>query len=173
MANPASALPVARATLGILIVLNWLVGAAILALLIATLVAERWTFTALGIAPASDARLLMMGLRAIAVLGVVAVPLNNGVLTRLRAMVGTVGDGDPFVAANAGRLQAIAWLLLALQLLSVVIGGIGHAISTTAHPLHLNAGFSVNGWLAVILTFVLAHVFANGTRMREELEGTV
>ena len=47
------------------------------------------------------------------------------------------------------------------------------AISTPAHPLHLDAGFSPGGWLAVILTFVLARVFAEGTLMREDLEGTV
>jgi hypothetical protein len=39
--------------------------------------------------------------------------------------------------------------------------------------LHLDAGFSPGGWLAVILTFVLARVFAEGTLMREDLEGTV
>ena len=36
--------------------------------------------------------------------------------------------GDPFIAANAERLQAIAWVLLALQLLSLIIGGIGKAM---------------------------------------------
>jgi hypothetical protein len=70
-------------------------------------------------------------------------------------------------------LQAIAWALLALQLLSLVIGGIAKAVSTPAHPLHLDAGFSINGWLAVLLTFLLARVFAEGALMREDLEGTV
>jgi hypothetical protein len=37
----------------------------------------------------------------------------------------------------------------------------------------LNAGLSPAGWLAVILTFVLAQVFAEGALMREDLEGTV
>ncbi len=171
--NQSSALPLARVTLRILMVLNWLVGAAILSLLIATIVAEQWTFTALGIAPSSYVRPLMNGLRAIAALGAFAIPLNNAVLTRLLTIVGTVRTGDAFVVANADRLQAIAWVLLALQIVSLIIGGIGGAISTPAHPLHLNAGFSASGWLAVILTFVLARVFAEGARMREDLEGTV
>jgi hypothetical protein len=47
------------------------------------------------------------------------------------------------------------------------------SVSTTAHPLNLNAGFSINGWLAVLLTFLLARVFAEGTHLREDLEGTV
>ena len=88
-------------------------------------------------------------------------------------MVETVRAGDPFVAANADRLQAIAWALLALQLLSLVIGAIAGAISTPAHPLTSDAGFSINGWLAVLLTFLLARVFAEGALMREDLEGTV
>lgn len=176
MSSPApssAALPIAHVALRILIVLNWLYGAAILALLTATIVAKEWTFTALGIAPSSYIPPIITGLRAIAALGLAAVPLNHGILRRLLAIVGTVRTGDPFVAANAGRLQAIAWLLLALQLLSMVIGGIGKAISTPSHPLHLDAGFSTSGWLAVLLTFVLARVFAEGTAMREDLEGTV
>jgi hypothetical protein len=87
--------------------------------------------------------------------------------------VETVRAGDPFVAENASRLQAIAWALLTLQLLSLVIGAIARAVSTPAHPLELDAGFSVTGWLAVLLTFLLARVFAEGTLMREDLEGTV
>jgi len=169
----SSALPLAWATLRILIILNWLFGGAILTLLIATMVAEQWTFTALGIPPSSQIRPMMTGLRAIAVLGLFAIPLNHAILRRLLAIVETVRRGDPFVAANAYRLHAIAWVLLALQLLSLVIGGIGKAISTPAYPLHLDAGFSASGWLAVILTFVLARVFAEGTLMRKELEGTV
>ena len=169
----STALPAAWVTLRILIVLNWLFGAAILALLIATIVAEQWTFTALGITTSSGIPQMIMGLRAIAALGLVAVPLNHAVLRRLLAIVETVRKGDPFVAANANRLQAIAWVLLALQLLSLVIGGIGKAISTPGHPLHLDAGFSVSGWLAVLLTFILARVFAEGALMREDLEGTV
>lgn len=171
--KPAAALPVARTTLRILIILNWLFGGAILALLIAMIVAEQWTFTALGIPPAPEIRPMMTGFRAIASLGLITIPLNHAVLTRLLAIVETVRRGDAFVAANAYRLQAIAWVLLTLQLLSLVIGAIGAAISSAAHPLHLDAGFSPSGWLAVILTFVLALVFAEGTLLKEDVEGTV
>jgi hypothetical protein len=114
-----------------------------------------------------------MGLRAIAVLGLAAVPLNHALLKRLLAIVETVRAGDPFIAANADRLQAIAWALFTLQLLSLVIGAIAKAVSTPAHPLRLDAGFSIHGWLAVLFAFLLARVFTEGTRMREDLEGTV
>jgi hypothetical protein len=91
----------------------------------------------------------------------------------LRAIVETVRAGDPFVVANARDLQRIAWALLAVQLLSLAIGAIVEAISTPARPLDVDAGFSINGWLAVLLTFVLARVFGEGARMRDDLEGTV
>ena len=173
MSRPYSAaLPIAHVALKILIVLNWLMGAAILALLV-VMPNERWIMSAFDLSPSPEAERLVMGLRTIAVLGLAVVPLSYVVLTRLLAIIGTVRAGDPFVAANAARLQAIAWTLLALQLLSLVIGAIAEALSTPAHPLNLDAGFSINGWLAVLLTFVLARVFAEGALMREDLERTV
>src|SRR5258705_430615 len=168
----SAALPIAYVALRILIVLNWLMGAAIVALLVA-LPNEQWIMAAFKLSPSPDTDRLILGLRAVAVLGLVVIPLNYVVLKRLVAIVETVRAGDPFVAANASRLQAIAWALLALQLFSLVIGAIARAVSTPAHPLHLRAGFSINGWLAVLLTFLLARVFAEGALMREDLEGTV
>jgi hypothetical protein len=168
----SSALPVAHVFLRGLILLNWFYGAAILALLVIA-PHEQWIMAEFDLSPGLEADRLIVGLRAIAVLGLVAVPLNHAVLKRLLAMVGTVRAGNPFVVANADRLRAIAWVLFALQLLSMVIGGIGKALSTPAHPVHLDAGLSFSGWLAVILAFVLARVFAEGTVMREDLEGTV
>ena len=174
MPKPGSsaALPIAYVVLRILVVLNWLGGAAILALLV-VMPNERWIMTAFKLSPSPEAERLVMGMRAIAALGLVAIPLNYAVLKRLLAIVETVRAGDPFVAANAFRLQAIAWALLAIQLLSLVIGAIAKSVSTPAHPLHLNAGFSISGWLAVLLTFLLARVFAEGALMREDLQGTV
>lgn len=169
----STALPLAWITLRILILLNWLGGAAILALLTATIVAQDWTFTALGITPEDNIRTIIVGLQFVAGFGLLAVPLNHALFKRLLAMVETVRRGDPFVAANAYRLNAIAWLLLGLQVISMIIGGIGEAISTAKNPIELDAGFSASGWLAVLLAFVLARVFAEGTLMREDLEGTI
>ena len=169
----SAALPIAHVSLRILIVLNWIYGACILAILTYSFINEPFLLRALRLASLSENPNIIMGIRAIAVLGLVSIPLNLAVLKRLIAMIQTVRAGDPFVATNAYRLQAIAWVLLAQQLLSMLVGAIGETISTAAHPLHLDAGFSVNGWLAVLLTFVLARVFAEGALMREDLEGTV
>jgi hypothetical protein len=175
MSRPASsspALPIAYVVLRILIVLNWLMVGAILCLLV-VLPHEQWIMKSLALSPSPEAERLVMGLRAIAVLGLAAIPLNDSVLKRLLAIVETVRAGDPFVAVNASRLQVIAWVLLTLQLLSLVIGAIATAVSIPGHPLQLDAGFSINGWLAVLLTFLLARVFAEGTHLRDDLEGTV
>lgn len=168
----STALPIAYVTLRIVIILNWLFGAAILALLIYSLINEPWMIRALGVSGFAGPRWVIMAMRGIAALGLVAIAANYAVLKRLLAIIVTVRRGDPFVAENAYRLNAIAWFLLALQILSLVIAIIGKAIA--AHgQFRVDAGFSIPGWLAVILTFVLARVFAEGTLMRDDLEGTV
>ena len=169
----SAALPVAYVVLRVLIVLNWLYGAAILGLLVMTFVDQEWTMRALDVPESLDYGPVLLGMRTMAGLGLLAVPLNHLVLRRLVAIVETVRQGDPFIAANAYRLHAIAWVLVGLNLLSMVIGGIAGAISSRDYPLHVDAGFSINGWLAVLLTFVLARVFAAGAVMREDLEGTI
>jgi hypothetical protein len=171
-ASSSAALPIAHIVLRILVVLNWLMAPMILALLV-VLPNEQWIMSAFELSPSPEAERLVMGLRTIAVIGLAGIPLNYAVLKRLLEIVDTVRVGDPFVAANAARLQAIAWALLTLQLLSLVIGAIAKAVSIPGQPLKLDAGFSINGWLAVLLTFVLARVFVEGTRMRDDLEGTV
>jgi hypothetical protein len=80
----------------------------------------------------------------------------------------------PFVAANASRSAGNRpGRCSPCSFSAIVIGAIAQGVSTPAHPLHLDAGFSINGWLAVLLTFLLARVFAEGALMREDLEGTV
>ena len=168
----SAALPIAYFVLRLLIVVNWLGGAAI-AVLVVAMPTSQWIRSAFGIPPSPEADRLIFGLDAIAVIGLAAIPLHYVILKRLLAIVETVRAGDPFVAVNASRLQTIAWALFVLQVFSVVIGAIVRAISTPAHPVQMRAGFSINGWLAVLLTFRLARVFAEGTLMRDELEGTV
>ena len=170
--SSSAALPIAHVVLRLLIVLNWLGGAAILVLLV-IMPNREWIMASFHLSPSPDTERLILGMRAIAVLGLVTIPINHVILKRLLMIVGTVRVGDPFVAANANRLQTIAWALLALQILSIIIGAIAKSVSSPAHPLHISAGFSINGWLAVLLTFLLARVFAEGTLMRDDLEGTV
>src|ERR1044072_380255 len=86
----SSALPIAYVVLRILIVLNWLYGAAILGLVAFTFVNEPWFMKAIDVPASVDAEPIMTGLRVIALLGIIAVPLNHLVLTRLLRMIETV-----------------------------------------------------------------------------------
>jgi len=167
-----AALPVARVVLKLLVVLNWIYAAIVLAIVIALVSNAAWTLTALGFAPADQAGALLTGLRLIALVGLAAVPLNLIVLRRLLEMIDTVRAGDPFVARNAERLQAIAWALLGQQVLQLLVSLIARVSSAKAHGLHVDP-LSTSGWLAVILLFVLARVFAEGATMRDDLAGTV
>ena len=156
-----------------LIVLNWIAGVLILALLVASVVAEDAVMGALGAGPAVGNAERIAGMRQIAVLGIVAVLVAHVVLSRLLGIVGTVRDGDPFVAENAARLRTIAWSVLGLEVLHLLVGLAAALANSETAPLDIDWSFSLTRWLTVLLLFVLAQVFEEGARMREELEGTV
>ena len=168
-----TALPTTRVTLRILIVLNWIFGALIFALLAISFQDEEWTWRALGVGAPTGHESLVAGMRAIMVIGIVGIPIAYVVLSRLLRIVESVRTGEPFTTDNAGRLQTIAWALLGLELLHVCVVAIASVVSTKEVPLRVSGNFQLSGWLAILLLFVLAQVFLEGTRMREDLEGTV
>lgn len=169
----ADPLALSRRVLRVLTKLNLLMGALILALLVASLVAESWVMRALGAGTAGGNWMLFAGMRLIMVLGICAVPIVHVVLARLLTIVETVSVGNPFVVANAIRLKTIAWAILGLELLHFAVGTVAALVSTPAAPLNISWGFSLTRWLTVLMLFVLAQVFELGARMREDLEGTV
>ena len=147
-------------------------GVLILVLLVASLVAEEFVVRALGMKPVGDGSLLVAGARTIMVIGILSVPLTQLILTRLLAIVETVQTG-PFVLVNADRLRAMGWALLGLELLHIGVGAVAAVASSSAEPIGVSWSFSATRWLAVLLLFVLARVFEQGTSMREDLDGTV
>lgn len=169
--NP-TALQVTRRFLRALQVLNILYGAGVAVLFVASIVAKDWTFQALGMPVSPGSPLLAFG-RALMVVGVAGAALGHLILGRLLAIVDSVREGDPFVPRNAMRLQQLAWLVLGAELLHLVVGVIARTASASARPLDLDWSFSFTPWIAMLLLFVLARVFQQGTRMRADLEGTV
>jgi hypothetical protein len=166
-------LGLSRKVLRLLIKLNLLMGVLILGLLVTSVVVEEPVMRALGAgSPEANAK-LYLGMRLVAVIGLAAVPVVHFILTRILAIVDTVSVGDPFVTANAERLQKIAWAVLALELMHLAVGAIAAAVSTASAPFDIDWKFSPTRWVAVLLLFVLARVFEQGARMREELQGTV
>jgi len=168
----SQALPATSVVLRVLIVLNWAFGALILAMLAASLGAPGWIWRALHVGAAAGDPRVAGAMRALMVLGIAGVPFGHVVFTRLLKIVESVRAGEPFTVDNAGRLRTIAWALLGLQVLHGVGGAIVSRLAARGVPLR-GGHFQVGGWLAILLLFVLAQVFLEGTRMREDLEGTV
>ncbi|MGN6356879.1 MAG: DUF2975 domain-containing protein [Novosphingobium sp.] len=94
-------------------------------------------------------------------------------LRHLYRIVESVRDGDPFIPVNATRLQAMGWLSLAVHVLGVPLaattGWLGHILGIG----HMKFEVSWFGLLLALVLFILARVFRQGARMREELDGTV
>ena len=165
-------LALSRRVLGWLRILNILGAVGIALMLVASLLAPDLLFRALLVrAPAWS--LVTLAMRGIMVVGLAGAFVAHRMLTELLRIVESVHAGDPFILENAGRLHAIAWWLLGAELLHLLVGALARLASTPAQPLDLDWSFSFTPWIAVLLLFVLARVFAQGARMREELEGTV
>jgi len=165
----AHALAVARPVIRSLIFLNILYALVIAGLLGWSFFIEGWPARPLGLDMVNAHPLVGQGLRAIVAIGLVGAAIVHTILRRLLAIVDTVRVGDPFILENARRLDAIAWRVLALEGLRLIVAAIAAAVW---EPGRIDA-FSFAPWLAVLLLFVLAGVFAHGARLREDLEGTV
>lgn len=90
----------------------------------------------------------------------------------LADVIGTLRRGEPFAAANAGRLRIIGWALLALQIVDAMLG-LTIWWAKSEHMRVLDWTPSLTGWLGVLVAFVLAQVFAQGAALRADLEGTI
>ena len=165
----AQALAVARPVIRSLILLNILYALVIAGLLGWSFFIEGWPARPLGFDMVNAHPLVGHGLRAIVVFGVIGAVIVHTILRRLLAIVDTVRVGAPFILENARRLDAIAWSVAALEALRLVVAAIAAAVWESGKV----DAFSFAPWLAVLLLFVLAGVFAHGARIREDLEGTV
>ncbi|WP_427963746.1 DUF2975 domain-containing protein [Altererythrobacter sp.] len=97
---------------------------------------------------------------------------------KLRQIIDTVGQGDPFQPANADRLSLMGWLIVGLQLLVLPATAIGLHLAQFADKIKdanfsLDSGFDLATILLAVILFILARVFRHGAAMREDLEGTV
>lgn len=102
-----------------------------------------------------------------------ALMLGYRFLDELLRIVKSVGEGDPFIPANALRLQRMGWLVLAIHILAIPAGALAGWISSVTEKIQTNTSFSANGLVLMLVLFILARVFRKGTEMRAELEGTV
>ncbi len=115
---------------------------------------------------------VLIFLNLLGAVGLGSVLFNHILLTRLLGIIETVRLGDPFVAANAARLRVTAWAILGLEVLYFIAGTVAGRLVPNVE-MERDWGLSVSRWLAVLLLFVLAQVFEDGARMRDDLSGTV
>ena len=107
--------------------------------------------------------------------GLIALGLSYDFVAKLAQVIDTVGDGDPFTIENAARLTRMAWLALAVQIVSFAAGLLGTWAEEQFDQgdLSIDMDMSLTGIALAITLFILARVFREGARMRDELEGTV
>lgn len=122
--------------------------------------------------PSVDAAAALLGVRLLMLIGIAMTVAIDQLLVPLAAIVASARQGDPFVSANAARLRRIGWALLGLQLLDLpcaLLARFWPSLGSAAPT----GDISVGGWLATLMVFVLARIFAAGSAMRDDLAGTV
>src|SRR3546814_257652 len=110
--------------------------------------------------PAAQAVMSVEGFALLVVLGMagglVLLTLGMRFLQTMLEIIRSVGKGDPFVSANAARLRAMAWLLLAIQLGGLALGIYGQWLGKFSDSIHFKSDFSMSGLVGVLALFVLA-----------------
>jgi hypothetical protein len=94
------------------------------------------------------------------------------VLNRLRRVFETLIVGDPFRPQNVARLRVVGFALTALEVLGYIVHratdmlvrGRGHGLSLSVN---------LTGWFAILVVFVLAEVFREGARLRQDADLTI
>lgn len=112
---------------------------------------------------------------AVMALGMALIALAFHFLQLLRRIVDSVGEGDPFIQDNAGRLSRMAWIVIIMEGLKLPLGGLVLYLAQLfdAKTFTVDAQFSLTGILLALILFILARVFREGAAMRADLEGTV
>lgn len=172
--NDTRMLMIARIVVRVFLVANLLCAAAFLAAIPLSMLFEPKLAAHLAVKYGAqvDAAAVLRVVRLMLVLGIAAAGALHVIFAALLAMLATVRRGDPFTLGNAARLRRIGWALLAMQLLDLCLGGLTGWLSA----LHVRAATwspDIGGWIAVLMAFVLAGVFARGAAMRDDLAMTI
>jgi hypothetical protein len=97
------------------------------------------------------------------------------ILSRVRRLVDSAVNSDPFVSANALLLRQVGWLWLAINSIQAACN-IAKWLFLGGAGIHAGLDPSTIPWLGffgALFIFVLAGVFQHGSGMRADLDGTV
>ncbi|QTN19464.1 DUF2975 domain-containing protein [Brevundimonas sp. AJA228-03] len=114
-------------------------------------------------------RTLMLNERATFLAAFVATLSTWWVLNRLRRMFLAVNQGDAFERANVGRLQGVGLGLIGVQISAFILAW------TVPEGIIDDLDYSVDlgAWLGILIVFMLAEVFRQGSAMRDDQQMTV
>ena len=89
------------------------------------------------------------------------------IIDRLRRIFLAVNQGRAFELPNVGRLRLIGTALAGLELSALAINALAPMGAGPRFDLDLGA------WLGVLIVFMLAEVFRQGSDMRDDVQATV
>ncbi len=140
-------------------------------------------YSFVGIGPGVPAGLTGLLNSQLVILIAMATPATGAltfIVNRLVKIFSTLEAGDPFVPENALHLRSIAIGIAVFNLIVYAAHGVIALIFTLVGNSVESGGrvfgeFSLNlgAWFAVIAFFVLAEVFREGTRLRDEQKFTI
>lgn len=100
------------------------------------------------------------------------------ILKQLKKICRTLANGDPFVPENAGRLRIIWIAVAAAEILRLLSGVFLSWLHNTKSPqvsedVVLTLDIRIYVWFLVIALIVLAEVFREGARLRQDQKLTI
>ena len=95
------------------------------------------------------------------------------ICAQLRKILSTLADGDPFVPENAPRLTQISIAIALIEIIRMCSVLILAATVDLGEGYVANININLAVWGAVIVLLILAQVFKEGTRLREEEKMTI
>ncbi|MEM8918178.1 MAG: DUF2975 domain-containing protein [Pseudomonadota bacterium] len=176
---------VLKSTRGLLIVTKWLM---LLGVTVLTFAIPVLLFFASEVAvemadtfvtpPGTEVVWMIAGLM---LLGIVMMLITLFGINRLRRIIDSVSEGNPFTRINATRLRGMGVAAFAIQIVtffgsllaSAMVATLGEVQPGEEFSMHIEGGLSISGILLVLLLIILARVFDRGAEMQDELQGTV
>jgi len=110
-------------------------------------------------------------------IGVVAIAGALIIVWRLKRLFDSFTSGEPFRRENAGHLRVIWITMMVIELAKYALLALTGALLTGDNGVDLKARYSLNidvsTWGSILILIVLAEVFREGARLKEEQELTI
>lgn len=111
-------------------------------------------------------------------IGVVVVGGGLIIVNRLRRLFASFTSGEPFRRENAAHLRVIWIAMLTIEIARFALMGVLAAVfAAVGAPNNVDPDFNISidfsTWVSIAILIVLAEVFREGARMKEEQELTI